>query len=186
MNVEKMIASLPDKTAEQRQTMRGNAEAKLAAGDPAWATAAAKMIEAIDGFDHERTRLAGERRASAIADVGGAPLVECIVTPFEFEPPTQAEEKLIQILLDHPGSTCAELSAHHGWEPIAWDLQYGAMCASRVDFLWPLEPSVRNGEQANINMLTGQERGPDGVLRYCNRPEAVEAFRALGFRVRAS
>lgn len=186
MNVEKMIASIPDKTDEQRRMMRANAEAKLASRDPAWVTPAARMIEAIDSFDQERTRLAGECRASAIAAAGNAPLVDCIVTAFEIERPTQAEEKLIQTLLDHPGSTCAELSAHHGWEPIAWDMQYGAMCASRVDFLWPLEPSVRDGDQANINMLTRQERGPDGALRYWNWPEAVDAFRALGFRVRAS
>lgn len=184
MNVDQMIASIPDKTDEQRQTMRANAEAKLAAGDPVWVTAATRMIEAIDCFEHERTRLADERRASAIAGVGSAPLVECVVTAFEIERPTQAEEKLIQILLDHPGSTCAELSAHHGWQPIAWDMQYGAMCACRVDFLWPLEPSVRKGDQASISLLTRQERGPDGALRYWTRPEATEAFRALGFRTR--
>lgn len=182
MNIEKLIASIPVKTAEERKTMRANAKAKLASGAFAWAAPATALIEAIDRFEREQRHQTEQRRADGIASAADVTLVECIITAFEIEPPTELEDRLIQTLLNHPGSTCADLSALHGWAPTAWDLQYGAMCARRAHLLWPLEPSVREGDQANINFLTRQERGPDEALRYWTRPEALEAFVAIGFK----
>lgn len=185
MNIELTLAKIPAMTADQRKTLRANAEEKLASGDPKWAIDAPRVLATLDAFEEEQGRVTSQRRAIKIANLKDASAVERIVLAFEIEPATQAEEKMIQILLDHPGSTATQLTDLHGWVGDAWDLQYGGMCARRQEYLWPLEPAVRTEEAPNIDMLTFKTRGEDGMLRYANRPEALEAFKLLGFRVTA-
>jgi hypothetical protein len=185
MSIEPTLAKIPTMTADQRKVLRANAEAKLASGDPKWAVDAPSVLVALDAFDEEQGRVASQQRGIKIADLKEASAVERIVLAFELEPTTQAEEKMIQILLDHPGSTATQLTDLHGWVGDAWDLQYGGMCARRREYLWPLEPAVREGDAPNIDMLTVKTRGEDGTLRYHTKPEAVEAFKLLGFRVMA-
>ena len=140
---------------------------------------------ALDAFDAEQGRLKDAVRVIKLADLDQASPIERIGIAFELDQPSRTEDKLIQTLLDHPGSTCAELSHLHGWEETAWDMQYGIMCAKRQEYLWPLEPDVREELKPSIDMLTFKKRGEDGVLRYTPKPEAVEAFRKLGFRVKS-
>jgi len=185
MNIEATIARIPAMTADQRKTLRTNAEAKLASDDPQWTDAALKVITALDALDAEEGRIANAARSSRLGNLDGCSPIERIVIAFELDPISPGEDKLIQTLLDHPGSTCAELSRRHGWEETAWDMQYGYMCAKRQEYLWPLEPDVREELKPNIDMLTVKTRGEDGILRYSNRPEATDAFRRLGFRIKS-
>ena len=185
MSIEPILAKIPTMTADQRKALRANAEEKLASADPKWAVDAPKVLAALDAFGAEQGRVTREAHAHQVAKLDGSSPVERIVLAFELEPTTPGEDKLIQTLLDHPGATCAELSDLHGWQENAWDMQYGAMCAHRQEFLWPLLPAVREELAPNIDLLTIKSRGEDGVLRYITRPEAVEAFVKLGFREKA-
>lgn len=184
MNIDTILTKIPLMSVDERKTLRANAEEKLASGDAKWADAAPKVLEALDAVNAEEGRLALAAHNSKVADLDECSPIERIVIAFELDPPAPGEDKLIQTLLDHPGSTCAELSHYHGWEETAWDMQYGLMCAKRQDYLWPLEPDVRDEVKPNIDMLTFKTRGADGVLRYTSKPEAVEAFGRLGFRIK--
>jgi hypothetical protein len=185
MSIEPTLASIPNMTVDQRKVLRTNAQAKLASGDPKWAIDSPKVLAALEAFEGEQGRAADQKRTTKIARLEDASSVERIILAFELEPPTLNEANLIQTLLDHPGSTCAEMSAHHAYQENAWDMQYGLMCAKRQEFLWPLQPGVRDGIEPNTDLLTVKTRGQDGVLRYTNKPEALEGFRQLGFRVKA-
>jgi hypothetical protein len=183
VSIELTLSKIPKMTADQRKVLRANAQSKLELGDPQWADDAPKVLAALEAFEEEEGRTAHHKRNRNIANLDGASAIERIVLAFELEPPTRGEENLIQTLLDHPGSTCGEMSDLHGYQENAWDMQYGLMCAKRQDFLWPLQPAVRDGLEPNTNLLTIKTRGEDGVLRYTTKGEAVDAFKQLGFRV---
>lgn len=148
-------------------------------GDHMSAIDAHKALAAVQTFDVKESRVT-LRDASAVASE-----VERIVLAFEAEPPTPPEVKLIQTLLDHPGSTCAEMSHRHGWQDNAWDMQYGRMCAKRLKVLHRMQPATGAKVEPKIALLTMKVSGEDGILRYTTKHEAVEAFRQLGFRVEA-
>jgi len=158
-------------------------------GDRSWATDAPITLAVLQTSDGEESRSADLLHATRIADLhdssGAASEVERIVLAFKDEPPTLAEDKLIQTLLDHPGSTCAEMSARHGWQENAWDTQYGRMCAKRLGVLQPVQPAKRMKLEPKIALLTTIVREDDGMLRYTTKYEAIEAFRQMGFRVEA-
>ena len=158
-------------------------------GDRSWATDAPITLAVLQTSDGEESRSADLLHATRIADLhdssGAASEVERIVLAFKDEPPTLAEDKLIQTLLDHPGSTCAEMSARHGWQENAWDTQYGRMCAKRLGVLQPVERAERMKLEPKIALLTTIVREDDGMLRYTTKYEAIEAFRQMGFRVEA-
>ncbi|NBC36252.1 hypothetical protein GTZ99_06735 [Novosphingobium sp. FSY-8] len=181
MSIDKLIAKIPTMSPDERKTMRANAEAKAATGD----ANAAKVLAALDAQDAEENRLTQQARAEKVVELDQASPTARVKLAFELEPTTPGEDKLIQTLLDHPGSTNADLTALHGWRDGAWDMQFGYMCAKRQDFLWPLEPAVRNDLAPNIDMLTIKTRDEEGVLRYRLKPEAIEAFKLLGFRVKS-
>lgn len=170
MSIDKIIASIPTLAPEARKALRANAEARLASGDPKWAKDASSVLAAFDAYAARLANASAEKR---------------IWSAFNDDPPTEGEHALIQTLLDHPGSTCAELSDLHGWEPNAWDMQFGKLCAKRADILGPLDSSVHADGQASIHLLTTNTRRDDGALCYTAKPEAIAAFKLLGFRVKA-
>ncbi len=88
------------------------------------------------------------------------------------------------MLLDHPDGACAELSVAIGWDPVAWDMHFGAMCSKRLEWLWPLEPSVREEKDGYIRLLAVQQKVGDQPVRYRMLPEAVSAFASLDIKSR--
>ncbi len=181
MNIQQTIARIPLLTAQQRDTMRANAIAKLAAADDKWIKDAQALITALDEFDCGQTRMNSAAEAKRIAELEGKSAAERIASAFEFAPPSETEHKLIRVLLDNPGSTCAELSSKIGWHPAAWDMAFGSMCSQRMEYLWPLEPTAREERKGFIRFLTVQRRGHDEEIRYTMKPEAVEALASVGF-----
>lgn len=182
MSIDKLIAKIPTMSPDERKTMRANAKAKATTGD----ANAAKVLAALDAQDAEENRLPQQARAEKIAELDQASPTERVKLAFELEPITPGEDKLIQTLLDHPGSTCAELSRMHGWQDNAWDMQFGKLCKKRAPWLLPRGTMMADDDLVALPLLTLKERDDEGLLRYWMRPEAVEAFKLLGFRVKSA
>ncbi len=180
MSIDRIIASIPTLSTDQRKGMRTNAVERLASGDPKWAKDAPLLLAALDAQEESEARSRNEARTARMAELENSTVVERIVTAFELEAPTSTETKVIQALLDHPGGSCAELSTSIGWDPVAWDMQFGSLCSRRVEVLWPLEPLVREEANGYIRLLTTQHRDEHQTIRYEMRPEAVAAFKVLG------
>lgn len=108
MNPSASIAAIPEKFAAQRQVMRENAERQLAKGTDAQKAAARALLDALNGHEQaERTALASRMAAT--------PLAARVAEAFRLDPPTETEEAVLRVLLDHPGSTSAALSRACGW-----------------------------------------------------------------------
>lgn len=182
MSIDKLIAKIPTMSPDERKKLRANAEAKAATGD----ANAAKVLAALDAQDAEENRLTQQARAEKLAELDKAPPALRIKLAFELEPLTETEEKILRALLDHPDSTCAELSGKIGWDPRAWDMGFGHICSKRLEYLWPLEPIVREEKEGFIRLLTTHRRDEAGTIRYRLKPEAIEAFKLLGFRVKSA
>ena len=179
MNIDKIVARIPALTRQERESQRANAEEKLNSGDLKWATAAPALLAALDAHEDAEARSHAEARATRLSALENSTTVERIIAAFQDEPPTPTEEKLVRVLLDHPGGTCAELSTRIGWDPVAWDMHFGAMCSRRVAWLWPLEPAVRETKDGYIRLLTIQQKDGEDAVRYTMKPEAVAAFAFL-------
>ncbi|TCJ41280.1 hypothetical protein [Parafrankia sp. BMG5.11] len=123
MSIEQTLARLSSMTSQQRDTLRKNAVEKLASGDPKWIDDAHKLLAALGDFDASQERIYSEGRRKQISALEAKSDAERIVVAFKLDPPSEIEAKLIGSLLEHPDSTCAELSSHMGWAP--GDLGYG-------------------------------------------------------------
>lgn len=183
MSIEQTIARIPSMTADQRSSLRLNAQAKLEAGAPRWLEDSRKVLQALERVEEQERKDAEAARASRVAGLNGSSLAERVLSAFEYDPPSPHERSLIQTLLDNPALSCSELSDQHGWREVAWDMQYGAMCSKRREFLTPSPRGTGDEPARFIDLLTDEARGEDGELRYCTKPGAVDAFRQLGFRV---
>ena len=172
MSIDKTIAKIPTMTLDERKKLRANVAEKLASGDPKWVDAATKVLAALDAQAlHEDKEL--------VATAQALPKAERVVFAFTRMPPTPTQERIIRVLLDHPGSTNAELSRHLGWKDNGWDLHFGSMCADRMHLLWPAEPAVvRPGLFYSGILVLYNNDGSTFVMR----PEAVEGFEAIGIK----
>lgn len=175
MNIEKTITSIPTMTDAQRKHLRANAIEKLASGDPNWAEAATKTLEALDAqILHEEKE--------QVETAQGLPKAQRVAFAFTRMPPTPTQERIIRVLLDHPACTNAELSRKLGWKDNGWDLHFGMMCADRMHLLWRAEPAiVRPGLfYSGILVLYNNEDST-----FTMRPEAIEGFEAIAIRSRS-
>lgn len=186
MSIDQTLARIPSMSTDQRNSLRLNAQAKLEAGTPQWLQDARTVLEALAKHEEQERRDAEADRASKVFSLEASSTAERVLSAFEYDPPTPHEQSLIQTLLDNPGLSCSALSDRHGWREVAWDMQYGAMCSKRRDFLEPPGHGQRTEPRRYIDLLTDEVRGEDGELRYSTKSEAVEAFKRLGFRVRAN
>lgn len=156
-------------TAAQRAGLRGNAERLLA--DPKSATIAREVIAALDGQATAEEEALSEH-------VRNLPMARRVVEAFRHEPMTETEQKLVQVLLDHPGSTSESLSRALDWEGQSWHMHFGKMCAKREARLWPAAKS----EQRDASFYSGilADITPDN--RWSCKPDAASAFAELGLR----
>lgn len=172
MSIEKIIASIPKMSAAERDKVRQRAEARLisSAGDKD----AESVLAALDAFDQ---RIQSQEEA-ALAELRAGPPARLIKAAFENMPPTQTEMTMIQILIDNPDSTCAELSGALGWQPNTWDMQFGSLCARRRRYFGPIDPADIDMSE-NLSLLLARRRDESGTLRYTLCDDALEAFREL-------
>lgn len=169
MNIDATIAKIPTMTDAQRKQLRANAIEKLASRDPKWTEAASKTLEALDA----QTLLEDKEQ---VATAQALPKAERVAFAFTTMPPTPTQERIIKVLLDHPGCTNAELSRKLGWKDNGWDLHFGSMCADRMHLLWRAEPAVVRPGLFYSGILAQYVN--EGSVFFMH-PQAVEGFEAI-------
>lgn len=172
MSLEKIIASLPDRSAGQRKQMRFNAIEQSESGDPKKATEAQQFLAVLDEVE-------ADEHAELIAEVEGLEPTERVIKAFKAEPITDTEQKLIQVLLDNPNSTSGELTERIGWKGMSWHLHFGTMCANRGVYLGqPPKATTPNGK-----FYTGILADFDNdTSRFTMKPDVAAAFAQLGLK----
>ena len=100
------------------------------------------------------------------------PLPERVRRAFEIQPPSETEARALAALMDHPGATVRELSAHCGWYGSMWHTHLAALSWKRRDTLSP-------GAEGALLYGTLAEYDP-GHARFTMKQEVAEALRALG------
>src|SRR5688500_14989714 len=93
---------------QERDRVRANEEKLVETGNAAQKQAAEKAIATLGET--------AEAEHQAIVDrLSGMEVSARVVEAFRVSPMTETEAKVIQVLLDHPGSTSTELSQALGW-----------------------------------------------------------------------
>jgi hypothetical protein len=173
MSVDRIIATLPTKSAKDRAAIRENAERWLAAGTEQQQADAGRLLAALD-------ELEASEQAESRQRLSDMPVAERVVEAFRLAPLSEHERKLIQVLLDHPGSTTTELTRAAGLgDNMVWQMHFGTLCKSRQAYLWPAERAEHrdglffSGILADIDPATN---------RFTLKPDVVAALAELGFR----
>lgn len=173
MNIDKIIAGLPSMSHQERERVRANAEKLIDSGSSDQKTAATEVIEALGEVE--------EAEHKALLDrLNGMEVSARVVEAFRVNPMKETEAKIIQVLLDHPGSTSTELSQALGWGAQAWHMHFGTMCFNRAIYLWPAPKSeVRSAE-----FYSGILADLSSDNRWTMKPEVEAALSELGLRAR--
>ena len=153
-----------------RKRLRLNAEREAKEADPKRAAEAEAALAALDDSAN------AEREMDRA--VANGPLFERVKRAFERIPPSEKERKLVQAVLDRPGSSSAALSRRIGYGNMAWQLHFGIMCRERSAILGPPASLLGSGEPFWSGLLCHVDEHSSFSLK----PEAEAAFRQLGFR----
>jgi hypothetical protein len=175
VNIDKHLAAIPSANADSRAQMRSNAERWLASDTDAQREAAQRLIDALDQQEQsEHEGLIGELR--------GLDTAERVIHAFTVHPMSETETKLIQVLLDNPGSTSAGLTQALGWKAQSWHLHFGTMCANRAVYLWPA-PDAEHRDGKFYSGILADLSEPENL--FTMKPDVEAAFERLGLRKRA-
>ena len=170
MTVARLVELIPEKSAEERRQMRENARRSLAVGGRR-ASDATALLEALDAFEAQardrRMRGPDAHRISTIVEA--------------FQPMSETERMLVQVLLDNPDASSEQLTEAMGWKDQAWQLHFGKMCEKREHLLWPAPFEPKRDAPFYSGILADFDEDTRGFML---KPEAVEAFARLGLRPR--
>lgn len=175
LNIDKQLAAIPTADADSRAQMRSNAERWLASGTVDQREAAQRMIDALDR--QEQTE-----HEALIGELSGLDTAERVIRAFTVKPMTETEVKLVQVLIDNPGSTSTALTQALGWKAQSWHMHFGTMCADRAIYLWP----APNADHRNGKFYSGilaDLKEPENLFTV--KPDVEAAFERLGLRKRA-
>jgi hypothetical protein len=173
LTVAHLIELLPTKSAEERRQMRENAQRSLATGGQR-ASDATALLEALDAFEAQ----AREQRMRGPADAHRiATIVEA------FQPMSETERMLVQVLVDNPDASSEQLTEAMGWKDQAWQLHFGKMCEKREHRLWPAPFEPKRNAPFYSGILADFDETTRG---FTLKPAVVEAFAQLGLRPRGS
>jgi len=172
MNIDKTLASIPLATPDKRGQMRKNAEKWVSSGTAEQRDAAQKLLTALDGQQR------GEREA-LVGTLLGLNTVERVIQAFTVHPITPTEAKLIQVLLDNPGSTSTTLTQALGWKAQSWHMLFGTMCSKRALYLWPAPDAPKRNSKFYSGILADLKE-PENLFTI--KPDVAAAFDRLGLR----
>ena len=172
MNIDKIIAAIPAKSAPERADMRANAS-RWQSGTPDQRAAADELLAALD-------RQETAERDALVSRLTNLDVGRRVVEAFTTMPPTETERKVIQVLLDNPGSLSSELSQAIGWEG-AWHAHFGTLCHKREVYLWPApEKFDRTQKDFYTSILA------DFVdMRITMKPDVAAALATIGIKAKA-
>ena len=91
---------------------------------------------------------------------------------------TETEEKIVQVLLDHPGETSTGLSTLLGWGGQTWHMHFGEMCKKRETFHWPADDATGRDASFYSGILADLSKHN----RWTMKPDVATALAALGLR----
>lgn len=171
MSIEKTIAALPAKSEEERQKIRANAQRLLVSGTDQQKADAQAVIDALE-------ELSAAEHKALYDQLSGMTIAQRVVEAFKKAPPQDAEQRVIKVLLDNPGSTSTELSEALGWGGQTWHLHFGFMCAEREVFLWPAPRSEVRPDKKTMTMILADYDEARSTWKM--KPEVAEAFKAMG------
>lgn len=132
MSLEKIISTIPEKTAQERDQMRENAKRLIESGTSQQQEQAKNLLDALDAQEEAEHKALYEKLARM-------PAAERVVEAFRAVPPTETDIKVIRALIQNPGSTSTELSQVLGWGGKSWHMHFGKMCEAREVYLWPVD-----------------------------------------------
>lgn len=176
MSGERIIGSLPSKSAEERSRTRANAERLLGGGTEAQKADARRLIDALDQLEAVET-------SDLRARLSAMPAAQRVVEAFRAAPLSEHERKLIRVLLDNPGSTTTELTQAAGMgDNMVWQMHFGKLCKDRQSYLWPAERAEHRDGLFFSGILAEIDTSPN---RFTLKPDVVAALAELGMRPRA-
>jgi hypothetical protein len=175
LNIEKQLAAIPTASGESRTQMRSNAENWLARGTSDQREAAQGMINALNQQEQSEHEV-------LVRELSGLDTAERVIRAFTVQPITETEAKLVQVLLDNPGSTSTALSQALGWKAQGWHMHFGTMCADRAMYLWPA-PNVDRRNGKFYSGILADLKEPENLFTL--KPDVEAAFGRLGLRKRA-
>ena len=170
-NSERLVEAIPSMTDGQRTEMRRNADRLAAEGPPLQKEAARHIVEALD---HHR-----QSQADALtAHLTSLTVEQRVLEAFRALPPSETDLTVMRALLDHPGSTSAELSQACGWGAQTWHMHFGTMCANRSAYLWPAPRGKDHGKEYFTGIFADLGDGS----RWTMRPSVAQALATIGIR----
>lgn len=175
-SLNQMLANLPNRTPEERKTMRERAVRQMGGCNQAAAQAASQLIKAIDELEQQQ-------HAELVGELKGMTVAERVIRAFTVEKLTETEAKVVQVLLDHPGSTSTELSQHLNWGGQIWHEKFGTMCKKRELYLWPADNATTPNGKFYTGILADLDNETSG---FTMKPDVAAAFVQLGLKGKAS
>lgn len=171
MSIDKTIAALHSKSEEEREKIRANAERLLTVGTDQQKADAQAVLDALDELTAAEHKALYDR-------LSGMTVAQRVAEAFKKEPTTETDAKVIKVLMDHPGSTSAQLSEALGWGAQSWHMHFGNMCAAREVFLWPAPLSDARPDKKTMTMILADYDEASSTWKM--KPEVAEAFKAMG------
>lgn len=175
MNIDKIIAAIPDKSSEERKRIRLNASDWLASGDAKKVAAANGVIAALDACE-------GAEAVERLERLRAMSPAERLVEAFTSDPLTETERALLQVILDNPGETSTTLGRLIGWKGKSWHMHFGKMCKRREASLWPAEQFETKDAFFYSGIVTDVEEDAAGNWRFTIKPDLVEPLAKLGLK----
>ena len=171
MEIGNIVALYTKKTAQERLRMRANAKRWTISGSPKEQAAGQKALTEFNRIDAEelQAHIEAQRQKSSM---------ERVLNTFRQHPMTETERRIIEVLIENPGSTSARLTELCGYKGgSAWHLRFGIMCRDRRMELWPALPS----EIRDADFYSGILADWNNTDRtFTMKSEVVEAFALLG------
>ena len=153
-------------SAKKKSAIRKRAKDWLASEDAQKRANARRVLDALTDLD-------AKRRTPLSDDATLEDRTRRVQDAFVEEPPTEVEWKVIQALLDNPGSTSERLSEICDWTGFTWHMRFGMMCRKREACLWPVEHKPEWNEPFYSGILADYESNGS---TFKMKPEAVRAF----------
>jgi len=177
MNIDKLLEAIPSMSVAKRKIQRENAERALKSDKANLHEPARRILAALDAQATEQA-LADDRAKDAIREhARSLPASERIINAFTAIAMTETDRKLVQAVLDHPGSPSTVLTHSLGWKNLAWQLHFGAMCRAREHLLGAAPYEAKRDDKFYTGLLCDYDDATNG---FTLKPEAVDAFAAIG------
>lgn len=171
MEIRNIVGIYAQKNIQERLKMRANAKNWTSSGSAERQVAGEKALAEFDRIDEEELQTYIETQRKKDLSVR-------VLDAFHRHPITKAERRIVEALLENPGSTSAKLTEACGYKGgSAWHLRFGIMCRDRRMELWPAPPSEVRLADFYSGILADWN---DTTKTFTMKPDVARAFALLG------